>query len=72
LAEAISRPKTRADSEATHNRSLETGGGSQNIIFVASGYLKQGALYRLGLLTTIAFMAIYLVIGTPWLFFIAS
>jgi hypothetical protein len=28
-------------------------GGSQNIIFVASGYLKQSELYRLGLLTTI-------------------
>jgi DASS family divalent anion:Na+ symporter len=28
-------------------------GGSQNIIFVASGYLKQSELYRLGLLTTL-------------------
>lgn len=45
-------------------------GGSQNIIFVASGYLKQGELYRLGLLTTLAFMAVYLLIGTPWLLFI--
>ena len=45
-------------------------GGSQNIIFVASGYLKQGELYRLGLLTTLAFMAVYLLIGTPWLLFV--
>ena len=45
-------------------------GGSQNIIFVASGYLKQGELYKLGLVTTVAFMAIYLLIGTPWLLFI--
>lgn len=45
-------------------------GGSQNIIFVASGYLKQGELYRLGFFTTLAFMAIYLVIGTPWLLFV--
>jgi DASS family divalent anion:Na+ symporter len=45
-------------------------GGSQNIIFVASGYLKQGELYKLGLFTTVAFMAIYLVIGTPWLLFV--
>jgi DASS family divalent anion:Na+ symporter len=45
-------------------------GGSQNIIFVASGYLKQGELYRLGLLTTLAFVAVYLLIGTPWLLFI--
>ncbi|GMV25587.1 MAG: dicarboxylate translocator [Phycisphaerae bacterium] len=42
-------------------------GGSQNIIFVASGYLKQGELYRLGLFVTLAFMVVYLVIGTPWL-----
>lgn len=42
-------------------------GGSQNVIFVASGYLKQGELYRLGLLTTVAFMLIYLLVGTPWL-----
>jgi len=47
-------------------------GGSQNIIFVASGYLKQGELYRLGLITTIAFMAVYLLIGTPWLLFITK
>ena len=46
-------------------------GGSQNIIFVASGYLKQGELYKLGLVTTLAFMAVYLLIGTPWVFFVA-
>jgi DASS family divalent anion:Na+ symporter len=45
-------------------------GGSQNIIFVASGYLKQGELYKLGLFTTLAFMVVYLVIGTPWLLFV--
>lgn len=47
-------------------------GGSQNIIFVASGYLKQGELYKLGLLTTVAFMAVYLLIGTPWLLLVAG
>ena len=47
-------------------------GGSQNIIFVASGYLKQGELYKLGLLTTIAFMTVYLLIGTPWILFVNS
>jgi DASS family divalent anion:Na+ symporter len=47
-------------------------GGSQNIIFVAAGYLKQGELYKLGLLTTLLFMAIYLVIGTPWLLLVAT
>lgn len=45
-------------------------GGSQNIIFVASNYLKQGELYRMGLITTIAFMTVYLVIGTPWILFV--
>ncbi len=47
-------------------------GGSQNIIFVASGYLKQGELYRLGLVTTLAFMSVYLLIGTPWILFVSS
>ena len=46
-------------------------GGSQNIIFVASGYLKQGELYKLGFLTTLAFMAVYLLIGTPWILFVS-
>jgi len=45
-------------------------GGSQNIIFVASGYLRQAELYRLGLFTTLAFLGVYLLIGTPWLLFI--
>ena len=47
-------------------------GGSQNIIFVASGYLTQGELYKLGLITTLAFMAVFLLIGTPWLLFVAG
>jgi divalent anion:Na+ symporter, DASS family len=46
-------------------------GGSQNIIFVASGYLRQGELYRMGLLGTLVFMLIYLVIGTPWVLLVA-
>jgi len=41
-------------------------GGSQNIIFAASGYLTQRELYRLGFLTTLAFLAVFLLIGTPW------
>ena len=47
-------------------------GGSQNIIFVASGYLTQGELYKLGLITTIAFTLVYLLIGTPWVLFVAT
>ncbi len=47
-------------------------GGSQNIIFVAAGYLTQGELYRMGLLITLAFMAIFLVVGTPWVLLVAG
>jgi len=42
-------------------------GGSQNVIFVGSGYLTQRELYRLGLLTTLFFLAIFMVIGTGWI-----
>jgi divalent anion:Na+ symporter, DASS family len=45
-------------------------GGSQNIIFAASGYLTQRELYRLGLFTTLAFLAVFLLIGTPWILFV--
>jgi DASS family divalent anion:Na+ symporter len=47
-------------------------GGSQNIIFAASGYLTQAELYRLGLLATLAFLAVFLLVGTPWVLFIAT
>ncbi len=46
-------------------------GGSQNVIFVSSGYLTQGELYRLGLLVTLFFLAVFLVIGTPWILLVA-
>jgi DASS family divalent anion:Na+ symporter len=42
-------------------------GGSQNVIFVASNYLGQPELYRLGFLVTLFFIAIFLVIGTGWI-----
>ncbi|MTV13740.1 MULTISPECIES: DASS family sodium-coupled anion symporter [Bradyrhizobium] len=42
-------------------------GGSQNVIFVSSGYLTQPELYRVGLLVTLFFLAVFLVIGTPWI-----
>jgi divalent anion:Na+ symporter, DASS family len=44
--------------------------GSQNVIFVGSGYLTQRELYRLGLLTTLFFLAVFLVIGTAWILLI--
>jgi DASS family divalent anion:Na+ symporter len=47
-------------------------GGSQNVIFVGSNYLTQGELYRLGLLTTGFCVLVFLVLGTPWLLFVAG
>ena len=51
--------------------SLTPQGGSQNVIFVGSGYLTQGELYRLGLLTVGFCTLVYLVLGTPWLLLVA-
>ena len=42
-------------------------GGSQNVIFVGSGYLTQRELYLLGLLMTLFFMVAFLTIGTAWI-----
>ena len=42
-------------------------GGSQNVIFVASGYLTQRELYRLGLIVTVFFLAVFLGVGTAWI-----
>lgn len=47
-------------------------GGSQNVIFAASGYLTQREMYRLGLLVTLAFLAVYLLIGSPWVHFVVG
>ena len=47
-------------------------GGSQNVIFVGSGYLTQRELYRLGLLTTLFFLAVFMVIGTGWILLVSG
>jgi len=47
-------------------------GGSQNVIFVGSGYLTQRELYRLGLLVTLFFLAVFLTIGTAWIKLVTS
>jgi DASS family divalent anion:Na+ symporter len=47
-------------------------GGSQNIIFAASGYLTQRELYRLGISITLAFLAVYLLIGSPWVWLVTG
>jgi DASS family divalent anion:Na+ symporter len=46
-------------------------GGSQNVIFVGSGYLTQRELYRLGFLTTLFFLVVFLTIGTGWILLVA-
>ena len=46
-------------------------GGTQNVIFVGSGYLTQRELYRLGALTTAFCLVVFLAIGTPWLLLVA-
>ena len=46
-------------------------GGSQNVIFVGSGYLTQRELYKLGFLTTVFFLVIFLTVGTAWLMLVA-
>ena len=46
-------------------------GGSQNVIFVGSNYLKQAELYRLGLIVTVFFAAIFLTLGTAWIMLVA-
>jgi divalent anion:Na+ symporter, DASS family len=42
-------------------------GGSQNVIFVGSGYLTQRELYRLGLLMTLFFLVVFMSLGTAWI-----
>jgi DASS family divalent anion:Na+ symporter len=46
-------------------------GGTQNIIFVGSGFLTQRELYRLGALTTGYCLVVFLALGTPWLLLVA-
>ena len=47
-------------------------GGSQNVIFVGAGYLEQGELYRMGLLSTLFFLAVFLTLGTGWILLVAG
>jgi DASS family divalent anion:Na+ symporter len=42
-------------------------GGSQNVIFVGSGYLTQRELYRLGLVITLFFLVVFMTVGTAWI-----
>jgi DASS family divalent anion:Na+ symporter len=44
---------------------------SANLMFVGSGYLTQGEVYKWGAIHTALCMLIYLVVGTPWLLLVA-
>ncbi len=44
---------------------------SANLLFVGSGYLPQGDVYKWGLIHTMACVLIYLLIGTPWLLLVS-
>ncbi|HZN03694.1 MAG TPA: DASS family sodium-coupled anion symporter [Candidatus Polarisedimenticolia bacterium] len=44
---------------------------SANLLFAGSGYLSQGDLYRLGAIATGFSLLVYLVVGTPWLLWVA-
>ena len=44
---------------------------SANLLFVGSGYLSQGELYKMGAIHTGLCMLLYLLIGTPWLLLVA-
>jgi divalent anion:Na+ symporter, DASS family len=46
-------------------------GSSANLLFTDSGYLSQNDAYRLGMITTAFSLLVYLVVGTPWLLFVA-
>ncbi len=46
-------------------------GSSANLLFASSGFLSQRDLYQLGALTTAFNLAVYLVIGLPWLMFLS-
>ena len=43
---------------------------SANLLFVGSGYLTQGDLYKLGAMYTGMCVLLYLLVGTPWLMFV--
>jgi DASS family divalent anion:Na+ symporter len=45
---------------------------SANPLFIESGYLSQSELYRLGAVTTAFNLAVYLLVGTPWLMLITD
>ena len=46
-------------------------GSSANLLFAGSGFLAQGELYKLGIICTLFNLLLYLLVGTPWLLWVA-
>ena len=42
-------------------------GSAANVLFVGAGFLSQGELYKLGAIVTAVSLAVYLLVGVPWL-----
>ena len=47
-------------------------GSSCNLLFAGSGYLEQGEMYRIGAAMTGLSLAIYLILGLPWLLWLTG
>ena len=45
---------------------------SANVIFAGSGYLTQDQIYGFGGIVTLTNLVIFLVVGTPWVLFVAG
>ncbi len=58
--------RTRRAGPLASNRG-PAAGSSANLLFAGSGYLTQGELYKLGAVTTLFNLLLYLAVGTPWL-----
>ena len=43
---------------------------SANVIFMGSGYLEAGEVYKYGVLTTLVCLLIYLLVGSPWILWV--
>ena len=52
--------------------SITPQGSSANLLFAGSGFLSQRDLYRLGGITTAFNVALYLIVGTPWLMLVTA
>jgi len=50
---------------------VQVQGMAPSVVFVSSGYLTTGELYKFGAVITLANLLIYLMIGTPWILLVS-